>query len=172
MQEERTTQRFGPSAQTAVLEDPTGRHARRLRRAGRVVFVLFLAWLLAIVLGGLGLGPVAHVPLFRILRPSPGPPPAPLPAPRVPAPADLLPAAPAPAAVRRAHGLGHVRRAAPPGLAKPHARRGKSGSAPGRTKPHAKPRGKSATAPGRTRTTVATFTTVNGRGKRNGRPQR
>jgi len=42
----------------AVLEDASGRRARWMRRAGRAVFVLFLAWLVAIVLGGLGLTPV------------------------------------------------------------------------------------------------------------------
>jgi hypothetical protein len=82
----------GPS----VLEDPTGRRARWMRRAGRVVFVLFLAWLLAVVLGGLGLMPVAGIPLTHVLRPSQGPPPlAKLPTPKQPASSDLRPAIPA-----------------------------------------------------------------------------
>jgi hypothetical protein len=60
---------------SAVLEDPTGRRARWFRRAGRCVFLIFLAWLLAIVLGGLGLMPVTGIPFAHALRPSQGPPP-------------------------------------------------------------------------------------------------
>ena len=76
---------------SSVLEDPTGRRARWLRRAGRVVFLLFLAWLLAIVLGGLGLMPVAGIPLTHALRPSQGPPVLPeVLKPRPPSPSDLL----------------------------------------------------------------------------------
>src|SRR5216684_2057425 len=82
---------------SAVLEDPTGRRARWLRRAGRCVFFLFLGWLLAIVLGGLGLVPVAGIPLTHVLRPSQRPPPlATLPEPRKPSASDLRPALSAP----------------------------------------------------------------------------
>jgi len=60
------------------------------------VFVLFLGWLLAIVLGGLGLMPVTGIPLVHVLRPSQGPPPlAKVPRPRQPSAADLRPAVPA-----------------------------------------------------------------------------
>src|SRR5579864_8602925 len=77
----------------SVLEDPSGRRARWLRRAGRVVFLLFLAWLLAIVLGGLGLMPVAGIPFTHVLRPAQGPPAlVELPKPRPPSAADLRPA--------------------------------------------------------------------------------
>ncbi len=127
----------------AVLEDPTGRRARWLRRAGRLVFVLFLCWLLAIVLGGLGLFPVAGIPLTRVLRPSTGPPPlAELPRPRQPSASDLRPALTAPAFVA---GTGKAsRQAAPTGAP------GRSSSAPGRggSSP-----GRSATAPGKTKKT-------------------
>ena len=78
---------------SAVLEDPTGRRARWLRRAGRCVFLLFLGWLLAIVLGGLGLMPIAGIPFAHVLRPSQGPPAlAKLPQPRQPSASDLRPA--------------------------------------------------------------------------------
>jgi hypothetical protein len=77
----------------AVLEDPTGRRARWLRRSGRVVFLVFLGWLLAIVLAGLGLIPAVGIPLARTLRPSQGPPPLTrIPTPRPPAASDLRPA--------------------------------------------------------------------------------
>ena len=68
------TEPTGRAGGSSVLEDPTGRRARWLRRAGRVVFVVFLGWLLAIVLGGLGLIPAAGIPLGHVLRPSQGPP--------------------------------------------------------------------------------------------------
>src|SRR6266852_702119 len=91
---------------SAVLEDPTGRRARWLRWAGRCVFLLFLGWLLAIVLGGLGLIPVAGIPFTHVLRPSQGPPAlAKLPKPRQPSASDLRPAVSAKvfaAGVRRA----------------------------------------------------------------------
>src|SRR5258708_17914826 len=81
---------------SAVLEDPRGRRARWLRRAGRAVFLLFLAWLLAIMLGGLGLIPVAPIPFTHVLRPSQGPPAlTKLPKPRPPSTSGLRPAVPA-----------------------------------------------------------------------------
>ena len=81
----------------AVLEDPTGRRARWMGWAGRAVFVLFLGWLLAIVLGGLGLMPIAGIPLAHVLKaPRRGPPPlVELPKPRTPSASDLRPALPA-----------------------------------------------------------------------------
>ena len=58
----------------AVLEDASGRSARWMRRAGRAVFVLFLAWFAAIVLGGLGLVPLSGIPFGHVLQPSLAPP--------------------------------------------------------------------------------------------------
>jgi hypothetical protein len=57
-----------------VLEDPTGRRRLHMRRGGRAVSLLLLIWLLALVLGGLGLVPVPGVPRVISLRPSSGPP--------------------------------------------------------------------------------------------------
>jgi hypothetical protein len=136
---------------SAVLEDPTGRRARWLRRAGRCVFLLFLGWLLAIVLGGLGLMPIAAIPFVRILRPSQGPRALPkLPQPRQPAVSDLRPAVSAKvfaARVRRGR-----QQAAPLAI----GARGRSSSAPG----HAGvSHGRSTTAPGRTKTSPSSVAT-------------
>jgi hypothetical protein len=145
----------------AVLEDPTGRRARWLRRAGRLVFLLFLAWLLAIVLGGLGLIPVTGIPFVHVLRPSPGPPPlAKLPRPRPPSAADLRPAVPANVfAARAAKAAQRGRSSSAPGhAAVPH---GKSATAPGHTKTSPAAgvtRGRSTTAPGQTKKTTPTTT--------------
>jgi hypothetical protein len=156
---------------TSVLEDPTGKRARWLRRGGRVVFLLFLAWLLAIVLGGLGLMPVAGIPLTKTFRPSQGPPVlANVPKPRQPSRADLRPAVPAavfeagaPSATRRA-GASPGKSATAPGKRKTRpaaaGSRGRSTVAPGHTK--TTPRGKSTTAPGKTKTTT-TVRTNNGK---------
>ena len=130
-----------------VLEDPSGRRALRLRQAGRVVFVVFLVWLIAIVLGGLGLAPVPGIPFAHVLRPSTGPPPlARLPLPKQPAPADLVPALPDAALPPQSSSAVKPKPATAPG---------KSGVAPGRTKTTgaATGRGRSGTAPGQTKTT-------------------
>jgi hypothetical protein len=168
-------------AGSGVLEDPTGRRARWLRRAGRCVFFLFLGWLLAIVLGGLGLMPVAGIPFAHVLRPSQGPPAlAKLPRPRQPSASDLRPAVPAKvfaARVGRAgqhgrsstapgqtktspsSGVSHGRSSTAPGQTKTSpssgVSRGRSSTAPGQTKTSPSsgvPRGRSATAPGQTKT--------------------
>src|SRR5689334_11623624 len=39
------------------LEDPTGRRLRWMRRVGRAIALLFLLWLVALVLGALGVAP-------------------------------------------------------------------------------------------------------------------
>jgi hypothetical protein len=133
------------SSGSGVLEDPTGMRARWMRRAGRLIFLVFLGWLLAIVLGGLGLMPVAGIPLTHVLRPSQGPPPlSKLPKPRQPSVSDLQPAVPA----KNTVAPGKTKRAGP----------GRSAVAPGHTKttPAASPRhGKSTIAPGQTKTTTA-----------------
>ena len=142
----------------AVLEDPTGRRARWLRRAGRCVFLLFLAWLLAIVLGGLGLIPVAGIPFTHVLQPSQGPPPlAKLPQPRQPSALDLRPAVPAKVFAAK---VGKAGQEAPSRATVSH---GKSATAPGHTKTNPSTtvsHGKSATAPGQTKTTTTPSSTV------------
>lgn len=146
-----------------VLEDPTGTRVRWMRRAGRVVFLLFLCWLLVIVLGGLGLVPVAAIPFAHVMRPSHGPPPlAKLPEPRMPSASDLRRALPANVSAARAASVAgqaqQVRLAGPKTTPAVRVSPGKSASAPGKTKtapalPAA--RGQSSAAPGRTKTTPA-----------------
>jgi hypothetical protein len=138
-------------AGSAVLEDPTGRRARWMRRAGRVVFIVFLGWLLAIVLGGLGLVPVGGIPLTHSLRPSTGPAPlAKLPQPRQPSASDLRPAVPAETVAASTSTAGQQAQSVPV------RQRGQSATAPGQTKTTTvgAARGHSATAPGQTQTTT------------------
>jgi len=164
------TKATGNNVGPAVLEDPTGRRARWMRRAGRGVFIVFLAWLLAIVLGGLGLVPVNRIPFTHTLRPSTGPAPlAKLPEPRQPSASDLRPATPAKvvagasSASQQAQSNSIQQRgqsATAPGQTRTTtitATRGQSATAPGRTRTTTTTsRGQSTTAPGRTRTTVTT----------------
>jgi hypothetical protein len=58
-----------PTNSSSVLEDPTGRRRRWLRIAGRTVTVALVAWLLLLVLGGLGIVPSAWIPLDGALGP-------------------------------------------------------------------------------------------------------
>jgi hypothetical protein len=46
-----------------VLADPTGRRRRRLTVAGRVATTILGLWLLVLILGGLGLQPLAGIPI-------------------------------------------------------------------------------------------------------------
>src|SRR5436189_62054 len=52
-----------------VLSDPTGRRRHRLVIAGRVVTAILGLWLVVLILGGLGLQPLAGLPLVA----NPGP---------------------------------------------------------------------------------------------------
>ncbi len=147
---------------SAVLEDPTGRRARWMRRAGRVVFIVFLGWLLAIVLGGLGLAPVGGIPLTHSLRPSTGPAPlAKLPQPRQPSASDLRPAVPATAVAASTGTAGQQAQSVPV------RQRGQSATAPGQTKTTtlSAAHGRSATAPGHAQTTTATTTAAATQGR-------
>lgn len=143
----------------AVLEDASGRRARWMRRAGCAVFVLFLAWLVAIVLGGLGLTPVPGIPLVRVLQPSQGPPPlTQLPQPQPPSAADRQPALPAVAASGPNGAVGSPAQRAQTSPSLTPAVSGKSPgrgtTAPGRTKPApsgAERRGRSGAALGQTK---------------------
>lgn len=146
----------GAGAEAAVLEDPSGGRARWMRRAGRVVFLVFLAWLVAILFGGLGLAPVPQIPFSHSLRPAGPPPVTRLPRPRQPSHSDLRPALPESALVPLVPGRG--RSAFTPGRTRtvaPGAGRGRSGTAPGHTKTSplvSTLPGRSGSAPGHTRT--------------------
>jgi hypothetical protein len=155
---------IGEGGGPAVLEDPTGGRARWLRRAGRVVFVLFLGWLVTIVLGGLGLMPVPGIPLARVLQPAQGLPAlTKLPQPRQPSTSDLRPAVTAAVfaanTASAAHGVSraaHANAQAAKRVAGVGTSHGKSASAPGKTKTTStvtKAPGNRAAAPGQTKTT-------------------
>jgi hypothetical protein len=62
-----------PGGDPAVLEDATGRRGRWMRRLGRMLSFLLVSWLVVLLVGGLGLTPVASLPFADILRPSQGP---------------------------------------------------------------------------------------------------
>ncbi len=88
-----------PPVVPGVLEDPSGRRRAHLRRAGRIITLMMGLWLVALVLGGLGLVPVPGVPQVISLRPSSGPPEiSARPHPRPARPADRVAARPASAA--------------------------------------------------------------------------
>lgn len=147
------TQRLPPRR---VLEDASGRRLQRMRWVGRAVALLFLLWLTIVILGGLGVGPAGRLPLGHVLRPSAGPPPVrELPVAVAPAPADLVPALPAPVTpAEAARAASPGKSAAAPGHTKTATTPGKSGVAPGHTKTTTSP-GKSGVAPGHSRTTTA-----------------
>jgi hypothetical protein len=84
-----------PRGDRAVLEDVTGRRSRWMRRLGRTATLLAFGWLSVLLLGGLGLTPVADLPFAEVLRPSKGPEPlAAVPKARRPSAEDLRPALP------------------------------------------------------------------------------
>jgi hypothetical protein len=58
-------------APAPVLADPSGRRARLLRRSGRAVAIVFLAWLIGLVLAGLGILPTSALPLSQFAGVSP-----------------------------------------------------------------------------------------------------
>ena len=81
---------------TAVLEDPTGRRGRRLRLLSRLIAGVLTLWLVGLLLGGVGIAPVAGIPFGSLLRPPSAPPAATnLPHPIPPTVEDLQPALPA-----------------------------------------------------------------------------
>lgn len=133
-----------------VLEDATGRRRQRLRWAGRIVALFFGAWLAVVILGGIGVGPAAHVPFGHVLRPTAGPPPLAHP-PRVtqPKPADLVPALPAPTVAVATPSVAPV-------VTTSRVTHGRSAAAPGHSTTNTTTtlRGKSALAPGHTKATL------------------
>src|SRR6476661_3162430 len=83
----------GSPAYGAVLADPSGRRAARLRKVGVVVAVVFLLWLFGLVLAGLGLLPLSDLPLGHALKGASQPPELPAAArPAPPTAGDLVPA--------------------------------------------------------------------------------
>ncbi len=58
-----------------ILEDPTGKRRVLMRRIARSIACVFALWLAALLFGGLGLFPVAGLPLGGVLKPPTEPPP-------------------------------------------------------------------------------------------------
>jgi hypothetical protein len=106
----------------AVLADPTGRRARRMRLAGRLVAAAFALWLSALVLAGLGLLPTGSVPLAHRIHSGPAPREDP-----------GVARAGTPAALVSATASGPAARAVPVPRARAHTTRPASGHAPSRT---------------------------------------
>ena len=155
----------GPAAPRRVLEDPSGRRLRGMRWAGRAVSLFFVVWLALVILGGVGVGPAAHLPFGSALRPTKGPPPLPHTLhPQDAAAADLAPALPA-AAEATARGTPRISATgttlkAPggavstPGAAKETTTAG-SRPAHNQTRTTGTTPGLSAAAPGRTKTSTS-----------------
>jgi hypothetical protein len=153
-----------PLAVPPVLLDLSGRRARHLRATGRVVGTLFLAWLAALVLAGLGLLPLSDITFGALTRSSQEP--AGLnhrPAPRMPTSADLRPARPlaigrsaaSSQLVRQGPTAGgstpihdSARRSTAPISTTPANSPGRSGTAPGQQSLPTTSPGRSGTAPG------------------------
>jgi hypothetical protein len=156
-----------------VLADPTGRRRRRLAIAGRVATTVLGLWLVVLLLGGLGLQPLAGLPIVGDLGAGDAAPPA-LPE-RVQAAVDRRnTVAPATESVKAPVTTVPGRSRRPPVAAPPRSKsrspaRRTPGTTPGRTRTPpgrskttpgvgptsprpSRPTGPSATAPGQTRT--------------------
>lgn len=64
--------RIATAVELPVLYDPDGRRRRWMGWAGRGIVFVFVAWLAALVLAGLGVAPLANLPLIGQLQPLPG----------------------------------------------------------------------------------------------------
>jgi hypothetical protein len=158
-----------------VLSDPTGRRRRRVAIAGRVATTALGLWLVALILGGLGLQPLPGLPIVGDLGAREAAPPAvperlrdavarhttvaPTPragqapvktAPGVPS---RRPAAPGPSRAKK-RPPAKTTPATPPGRTKTTPGRGPKSPAPSRhtTNPSATAPGQTRTPPGQTRT--------------------
>src|SRR5512133_3374567 len=82
-----------PGGGSTTLEDPTGRRRSLMRLVGRAVAIVLGLWLAALLFAGIGVGPLANIPLAQILHPSAAPPSLPVTLkPKPPTAADLEPA--------------------------------------------------------------------------------
>jgi hypothetical protein len=97
---------------SAVLEDPTGNRRRRLRIVARLIALSMSIWLIALLLGAVGITPVGSIPFVRVFKPPASPPVIhKLPRPRPPTVAERQPALPASSVPLSTAG---VQRAVPP----------------------------------------------------------
>jgi len=61
------------SAGRSILEDPRGRRKRIVAVAGAIATALFVCWLVAITLGGVGLSPLPNLPVPGLSKSDEGP---------------------------------------------------------------------------------------------------
>jgi hypothetical protein len=158
-----------------ILADPTGRRRRRLAITGRVATTILGLWLAVLILGGLGLQPLAGIPIVGDLGANGTAPPAP--PDRVQTAVARRATRAAPRHTSRARGTSvsaqpHRRAAAPRSLAtKPRipARRPPRGRpaapAPAASTPTTTAPGQTRTAPGQTRTPPGQTRTAPGQTK-------
>jgi hypothetical protein len=123
-----------------VLADPTGRRRRRLAIAGRVATTVLGLWLLVLILGGLGLEPIAGLPIVGDLGAREAAPPA--------LPKRVQTAVARHTTVAAATGAVHA-----PVTTVPIPSRRPAVTAPSRATTRAPPRSTPVTTPGRTKTT-------------------
>ena len=64
--------RIATAVELPVLYDPDGRRRRWMGWAGRGIVFVFVAWLAALVLAGLGVAPLANLPRVEVMRAAAG----------------------------------------------------------------------------------------------------
>jgi hypothetical protein len=152
---------------SAVLEDPTGNRRKRLRVVARLVALSMSIWLVALLLGAVGITPVGSIPFVRVFKPPASPPVIhALPRARRPTVAELQPALPATSA---RSSTAAVQPVAPPVAKTPVGRKRKL-RAPATTTPatpttpttHGRANGKAKGKPQPTTTTPTTTSTTPG----------
>lgn len=148
-----------PSAERfQVLADPTGRRRRRLAIAGRVATTALGLWLVVLILGGLGLQPLAGLPIVGDLGTGVAAPPT-LPARVRSAVAKNTTLAPAPGAGDSETTTGNEPTSTAPKTSRP--KKSPSTTAPGQTRT---PPGQTKTGSGPPATTPGTTPGANGKG--------
>jgi hypothetical protein len=140
---------------SAVLEDPTGNRRKRLRIVARLIALSMSIWLLALLLGAVGITPVGSIPFVRVFKPPASPPVHKLPRPHPPTVAELQPALSAASAPSSTTG---VQRAVAPVAKTP-------------TKHTRKLRSPAATTPATPTTPAPPTTPGRANGKAKGKPQ-
>ena len=111
-----------------------------MRLLGRAVAVVLGLWLAALLFAGLGVGPLANIPLVPILHPSASPPPLPMTLePKPPTAADLEPALAAAQTKPVAGAVAPAQTVGKPPLTTAQPRRTRARTMPGKAAPHATP---------------------------------
>jgi hypothetical protein len=140
-----------------------------MRLVGRAVAIVLGLWLAALLFAGIGVGPLANIPLAQILRPSAAPPALPISLkPKQPTAVDLKPARAAAQTKLAAGAVAPAQTLGKPPLATAQPRRVRPRTTPGKATPvpgpsptrtsHASPTGQ-AHGGGKEKTTTTTTTT-------------